>query len=78
MSQKPIGQLLKELGYVSEEQIQVALEVKKIRDRLLGDILIELSFVSPREIAYAISQQAGKEYLDINEHPPSMEYCQTA
>ncbi|WP_022850768.1 GspE/PulE family protein [Limisalsivibrio acetivorans] len=73
MSKKPVGQLLKELGYVTEEQIQVALEVKKIRQKLLGEILIELSFVSPREISYAISQQSGKEFMDVNEVPPSKE-----
>jgi len=73
MAKKTVGQLLKDLGYVTEEQIQVALEVKKIRDRLLGEILIELSFVSPREIALVIAKQAGKPFIDINEHPPSQD-----
>lgn len=71
MSKKTVGQLLKELGYVTEEQIQVALEVKRIRDKLLGEILIELSFVSPREIALVVAKQSGRPYVDINEHPPS-------
>lgn len=73
MAKKTVGQLLKESGYVSEEQIQVALEVKKIKDDLLGEILIDLSFVSPKEIALAIAKQAEKPYLDISEHPPSGE-----
>ncbi len=38
---------------------------------LLGEILIELSFVSAREIALVVSKQSGKPFLDINEHPPS-------
>lgn len=71
MAKKTVGQLLKESGYVTEEQIQVALEVKKIKDTLLGEILIELSFVSPREIALVVAKQSGKPFLDINEHPPS-------
>jgi len=71
MAKKTVGQLLKESGYVTEEQIQVALEVKKIQDMLLGEILIELSFVSPREIALVVAKQSGKEFLDISEHPPS-------
>ncbi|PLX70253.1 MAG: type II secretion system protein E [Denitrovibrio sp.] len=73
MAKKTVGQLLKESGYVTEEQIQVALEVKKIRDMLLGEILIELAFVSPREIALVVAEQSGKPFLDINEHPPSKE-----
>jgi len=71
MAKKTVGQLLKEEGYVTEEQIQVALEVKKIKNMLLGEILIELSFVSPREIALVVAKQSGKPFLDINEHPPS-------
>lgn len=73
MAKKTVGQLLKESGYVTEEQIQVALEVKKIKNMLLGEILIELSFVSPREIALVVAKQSGKPFLDINEHPPSKE-----
>jgi len=76
MAKKTVGQLLKESGYVTEEQIQVALEVKKIRDMLLGEILIELSFVSPREIALVVAKQSGKPFLDINEHPPSKDALQ--
>jgi len=72
MNKKPIGQLLKELGYVTEEQIQVALEVKKISGGLLGEILVALSFVSPSEIAEAIAIQAGKPFVDISQYQ-----CQT-
>jgi type II secretory ATPase GspE/PulE/Tfp pilus assembly ATPase PilB-like protein len=71
MAKKTVGQLLKDEGYVTEEQIQVALEVKKIKNMLLGEILIELSFVSPREIALVVAKQSGKPFLDISEHPPS-------
>lgn len=70
---KTVGQLLKESGYVTEEQIQVALEVKKINDRLLGEILIDLSFVSPREIALVVAKQSGLPFIDLNEHPPAKE-----
>lgn len=72
MSQrKPIGQLLKELGYVIEEQIQIALEVQRIRRGLLGEILIELGFVSPKEIAEAIAYQSEKPYIDLSQYVPT-------
>ena len=73
MEKKPIGQLLKELGYVTEEQIQVALEVQEITGGLLGEILVQLSFVSPREIAEAIAYQSKNPYIDLSEYPPSKE-----
>ncbi len=70
---KPIGQLLKELGYITEEQILVALEIQKIKRGLLGEILVELGFVSPREIAEAISYQSGKPFIDITQIHPQEE-----
>ncbi len=73
MERKPIGQLLKELGYITDEQIQVALEVQKVRGGLFGQILQELSFVSPREVAEAIAHQSGKPYIDLSQYPPSKE-----
>ncbi|NPA52262.1 MAG: type II/IV secretion system protein [Aquificae bacterium] len=73
MEKKPIGQLLKELGYVTEEQIHIALEVKKIKGGLLGEILVALAFVSPIEVAEAIAIQAGKPFIDLAEYPPDKE-----
>ncbi len=73
MEKKPIGQLLKELGYVTEEQIQVALEVQEITGGLLGEILVKLSFVSPREIAEAVAFQSKNPYIDLTQYPPTKE-----
>ncbi|EDP73474.1 ATPase, T2SS/T4P/T4SS family, partial [Hydrogenivirga sp. 128-5-R1-1] len=73
MQRKPLGQLLKELGYITEEQIQVALEVQQVVGGLFGEILQKLSFVSPREVAEAIAYQSGKPYIDLSQYPPSKE-----
>jgi type IV pilus assembly protein PilB len=73
MKHKPIGQLLKELGYITEEQIQVALEVQEVKGGLFGEILQELSFVSPREVAEAIATQSGKPFIDLSQYQPSKE-----
>ncbi|SNZ02900.1 type IV pilus assembly protein PilB [Persephonella hydrogeniphila] len=73
MPHKPIGQLLKELGYITEEQIQVALEVQEVKGGLFGEILQELSFVSPREVAEAIATQSGKPFIDLSQYQPSKE-----
>ncbi|NPA58532.1 MAG: Flp pilus assembly complex ATPase component [Aquificae bacterium] len=70
---KPLGQLLKELGYITEEQIQVALEVQKVKGGLFGEILQKLSFVSPKEVAEAVAFQSGRPFIDLSEYPPSKE-----
>ncbi len=70
---KPIGQLLKELGFITEEQIQVALQVQKANPKFLGEILEELDFVTSAEIAEAIAIQHGLEYIEIEQIVPSQE-----
>ncbi|WP_457639305.1 GspE/PulE family protein [Persephonella sp.] len=72
-NRKPLGQLLKELGYITEEQIEVALEVQRVKGGLFGEILQYLSFVSPREVAEAIAHQSGKPFIDLSEYPPTKE-----
>lgn len=43
----PIGEVLKEYGYINDEQLNVALEAQKSnRSKRLGQHLIDLGFVS--------------------------------
>ncbi|NPA42010.1 MAG: type II/IV secretion system protein [Aquificae bacterium] len=73
MQRKKLGELLRELGYLTEDQLEVALEVQKLNGKSLGSILVELSFVSPQELAQAIAHQAGKEFVDLSVYHPSTE-----
>ncbi len=77
MQHKPIGQLLRELAYISEKHINIAVEVQKIKGGLLGEILVELGFVSPKEIAQAIAYQSKKPYIDLSQYPPTQEALST-
>ncbi|MEA3383624.1 MAG: ATPase, T2SS/T4P/T4SS family [Campylobacterota bacterium] len=69
MEQKqiPIGKLLQEAGYINQEQIEVALNVQKADRLLLGEILQNLDFVTPTEIAIAVARQYGFDYVDLDE-----------
>ena len=73
MARKRLGELLEELGYLSRDQLEIALEVQRLEGKSLGQILIELSFVSPSELAQAIAHQAGKEFIDLSLYSPSLE-----
>lgn len=76
MSKVQIGKLLQEFGYITEEQISVALEVKQVYQKLLGEILVDLSFASTREIALALSKQTQKTFVDLDEVHPDKEALQ--
>ena len=71
---KPVGELLIELGYITQEHIKIALQVQKIYpDKLLGEILQELDFVTPDEIARAIALQNNLEYVDLDSVIPEQD-----
>ncbi len=70
---KPIGQLLEELGFITQEQIQVTLDVQKANPKFFGEILEDLDFVTSDEIAEAIALQNGLEYINLEHTVPSQE-----
>jgi len=68
---KPIGELLVELGFITEEHLKIALQVQKFNpEKLVGEILQELDFVTSDEIAKAIALQNKLEYVDLDTSVP--------
>jgi type IV pilus assembly protein PilB len=70
---KPIGQLLEEAGFITKEQIEVALDVQKANPMFFGEILQDLDFVTANEIAEAIAMQHGIKYIELDKIVPSQE-----
>lgn len=68
---KPIGQLLQELGFITNEQIVVALDVQKVTPKFLGEILIDLDFITPNEIAEAVAIQNHLDFIDLDTYTPT-------
>jgi len=66
----PIGEVLKEYGYISEEQIQKALEYQKSnKDKRLGDILVLLGFVTESQMLEALGKRLGLKKISFNDIP---------
>ena len=63
----PIGEVLKEQGYINEEQLQQALDAKKKdRSKRLGQHLIDLGFVTEEQTLQALSVKLGEPYVHLN------------
>ncbi len=60
---KRLGELLVEMGIITEDQVQTALKVQKKDGGLLGAVLIKLQFVSESDIAIALAKQDAIPYL---------------
>lgn len=68
MKNIPIGEVLKEYGYINEEQLQTALaEQKKDRSKRLGQHLIDLGFISEKQMLKALSDKLNEPLVDLNE-----------
>jgi type IV pilus assembly protein PilB len=73
-TKKKIGELLLLKGLITREQLQQALLQQAIlfkstqrQDKLLGQILIELGYVSEEEFSGILALQCGYPYIDIDQ-----------
>lgn len=66
----PIGEVLKEYNYINDEQLNQALEVQK-RDRRkrLGQILIELGFVTETQVIEALGKRLNLPVINAIAFP---------
>lgn len=62
----PLGTLLRRVGAISSEQLEIALTEKERSPRRLGEILVEWGWVSSRAIAEALAEQYGIPFLDLS------------
>lgn len=64
-----IGELLIKHGIINEEQLDKALCLQETSNKRLGEILIELGYVSSDDLHWMLSEQANIPFVDIQ---PSM------
>lgn len=63
----PIGEVLREYGYITDEQLKAALmEQKKDERRRLGAVLLEMGFVTELQILDAMGKKLGYRVLDLD------------
>lgn len=62
-----IGEVLKEQGLISEEQLKIALDAQsKDKSKRLGQHLIDLGFVSESDTLQALSKNLGYPFVEMN------------
>jgi len=59
---KAIGQLLLEAGVIDEAMLAYAMKVQQVSRERLGDAMLRLRFVTDRDIARVVAQQAGLDF----------------
>src|SRR6478736_1573786 len=66
---KQLGQILIELGFISPEQLETALEEHRKTPKSLGRVLIDLGMIKEADLVRALAEQVGLEFVDLNEFP---------
>jgi type IV pilus assembly protein PilB len=61
-SEKSIGPLLLEAGFIDEAMLAYSMKVQEVSRERLGDIMLRLRFVTDRDISQVVAKQAGLEY----------------
>lgn len=68
MKNIPIGEVLKEYGYINEQELQEALvSQRRNPDKRLGQHLIDLGFIDEKQMLTALSERLNEPLLDLNE-----------
>lgn len=66
----PIGKILIENGVLTEEQLDKALEIqKKSGGKKLGDVLIELNFITQKDFMKAFSRKLLVDFVELRNYP---------
>ena len=64
---KKLGEILLELGVISEEELRIALKEQSRTGEKLGEVITRLGFATEEEIHMAIAQQAGTRFVDLRD-----------
>ncbi|GAB5495499.1 MAG: ATPase, T2SS/T4P/T4SS family [Phycisphaerales bacterium] len=62
-----IGRIMRKLGTVKKEQVHEALEIQKAGRKVpIGQLLVELGYITQRDVQEGLAAQAGMAYVDLN------------
>ena len=66
MIYKRLGAMLVTAGYITEEQLNTAIEIQKEQPgKMLGDVLIKQGFVTQNVVYKTLESQLGIKYIDL-------------
>ncbi|MDR4505718.1 MAG: Flp pilus assembly complex ATPase component TadA [Candidatus Scalindua sp.] len=63
-TRKAIGQILKEKGFITQEQLDKALEQQKMLSARLGDVIIKMGFANAEHITNCLAEQFDYKVVD--------------
>ncbi len=63
-----LGELLIQIGKVTEEHLKEAIEVQSVSGKRLGEVLIDLGYIKGKEMNDVLEYQLGIPHIDLERH----------
>ena len=67
MKHRPIGQIIKELTNITDEDLERALQVQRGTREPLGQLLVKMGLITQRDRARALSRQWGIPFIELRD-----------
>jgi type IV pilus assembly protein PilB len=68
-----LGKILQQLGYITEQQLEEALQIQQSSYELIGAILMRLGYITSDQLAQAQAYQFGVDYEEVRLNDISQE-----
>ena len=75
-TRRRLGEILVELGIVSDAEVGSALEEQRASGRRLGDVLLDQGLVTSRQLLQGLATQFDQEFVDLDDHVIDLELIQ--
>ena len=68
MALRQIGQIFVDLGFISEDQLDMLLEEQRQRPgQMLGRIAVDMGLLNDEQVAQALAEQMGLQVINLSE-----------
>ena len=66
MKYKRLGEMLVDVGVITEEQLSKALAMQKGSGKRLGTVLVDEHFITETQLIETLRMQLGIDFIDLN------------
>ncbi len=67
-----IADVIVDLGYVDRERADAAVEESRLLGKRMGQVLLESGALSAEQLAHALAEQFGLDYVDLSAYQPDV------
>ncbi|MFN3167075.1 MAG: GspE/PulE family protein [Phycisphaeraceae bacterium] len=62
-----VGEILKKWGLIDDQKIEEGLRISTGSRKKIGEVLVDLGYVSENDVAKAVASQMGMEFVDLDQ-----------